>query len=191
MSKIDHSIFHGSTPESRQAAIDDAYGHCPECSSSLTIKSSRNGPFLGCSSYPNCEYTKPLKSAVTNETLKVIDGSSCPECSENLAIKKGRFGLYIGCTGFPVCHHIESINQSTDSEVSCPSCGKGTLTSRTNRQGKTFYSCTQYPKCKYVVNAKPVAGTCNVCGWGLLLEKKTQQKTVNVCALKSCSAEQN
>ena len=33
---------------------------CPECSNKLVKRQGRNGPFLGCSGYPNCHFTQKL-----------------------------------------------------------------------------------------------------------------------------------
>jgi DNA topoisomerase-1 len=51
-----------------QAMIREAYdvAHldstpCPECGGKLTVKSGRFGPFIACTNYPECRYTKPLK----------------------------------------------------------------------------------------------------------------------------------
>ncbi len=33
---------------------------CDECGSKMVIRTSRNGPFLGCSAFPKCKTTKPL-----------------------------------------------------------------------------------------------------------------------------------
>src|SRR5579864_3394036 len=43
--------------------------HCPTCAGGrLTLKLSKFGPFIGCSNYPECRYTRPLSVAA--------DGSS-------------------------------------------------------------------------------------------------------------------
>ena len=38
----------------------DARRSCPKCRSQLVRKEGRNGPFLGCSSYPDCQHTESL-----------------------------------------------------------------------------------------------------------------------------------
>ncbi|MFQ3236205.1 MAG: putative DNA topoisomerase, partial [Paraglaciecola sp.] len=55
MSKIDHSLF--ATQESTYA--EDA-GPCQQCGAKLKIRRGKNGPFIGCSDYPACDFSKPL-----------------------------------------------------------------------------------------------------------------------------------
>ncbi len=33
---------------------------CPKCGSKLKLRNGKHGPFFGCSSYPNCQYTKSI-----------------------------------------------------------------------------------------------------------------------------------
>lgn len=166
MSKIDHSLF-----SAHEHALEHTFGDCPECGSHLHIRNSKSGPFIGCSAYPECTFSKPLHDQQTT-TLKEIAGALCPKCGHTLAIKKGRYGMFIGCTDFPQCHYIEPIKKQEDTHFLCPQCKTGHIIERTNKYGKRFYACNHYPKCKYVVNFPPVAGSCPDCGWALLIAKK-------------------
>ena len=126
------------------------------------IRNSKSGPFLGCASYPKCDFIRPLAHHDSNE-IKILEDSECPECSKPLVVKNGRYGMFIGCTGYPECHYIASEHDDTPSEepvVGCPKCKKGHLVSRSNKFGKVFYSCDCYPSCKYTLNHKPVAQAC-------------------------------
>ena len=166
MSKIDHSLF-----SAHEHALEQQYGQCPDCGKDLHVRNSKNGPFIGCSGYPECHYAKPLHDTQTT-VLKVIEDSHCPECGSTMAIKKGRYGMFIGCTNFPECHHIEGTKAQQDTLVDCPKCKEGHLIDRTNKYGKRFFACNRYPDCRYVVNFPPVSGSCPECGWGLLIDKK-------------------
>lgn len=170
MSKIDHSLF-----SAHEHALADTLGDCPECGKSLHIRNSKAGPFVGCTGYPDCHFSKPLHDTQTT-VLKVMDGSHCPECNSPMALKKGRYGMFIGCTQFPECHHIEPIKQQEDTKVTCPKCQRGHLIERTNKYGKRFFSCNDYPDCRYVLNFPPVQATCPECGWRVLIDKKGQQQ---------------
>ena len=164
MSKIDHSLFDGP-----QANAES----CPQCGSALHIRNSKSGPFIGCTAYPQCSYSKPLHDNQTT-VLKEIDGTQCPQCGAGMAIKKGRYGMFIGCTNYPDCHHIEPIKEQEDTQISCPKCQSGHIIERTNKYGKQFFACDNYPKCRYVVNSQPVAEECPSCGWAMLIKKKGQ-----------------
>ena len=69
---------------------------CPKCSSSLTVRYSRFGKFLACSSYPKCKFTKPF--------LKFVEGKACPEDSGRIVVRftKSRKKFY-GCENYPKC----------------------------------------------------------------------------------------
>ena len=180
MSKIDHSLF-----SAHEHALEDAFGPCPECGAKLQMRRGKSGAFVGCSDYPKCHYAKPLQETESTE-LKQIDGSACPECGSVLCIKKGRYGLFIGCSNFPECHHIEPLKHQDDTKVDCPQCRSGHLMKRTNKFGKTFFSCSAFPKCKYAVNSPPVVHTCPQCEWPIMLEKKTAQGRTLQCPQRSC-----
>ena len=168
MSKIDHSLF-----SAHEHALEQQYGQCPDCGKDLHVRNSKNGPFIGCSGYPECHYAKPLHDTQTT-VLKVIEDSHCPECGSTMAIKKGRYGMFIGCTNFPECHHIEGTKAQQDTLVDCPKCKEGHLIDRTNKYGKRFFACNRYPQCRYVVNFAPVPEPCPACGWAIMVDKKGQ-----------------
>lgn len=177
MSKIDSSLFNASGQD---------LGACPECGNALHIRNSKTGPFIGCSAYPACAFSKPLQDHQTT-VLKEINGTHCPQCDSTLAIKKGRFGMFIGCTNFPECHHIEPIKEQEDTHLSCPQCKTGHIIERTNKYGKRFFACDNYPKCRYVLNSQPVAGPCPECGWELLIQKKDKL----CCPQPNCDYQQD
>jgi putative DNA topoisomerase len=171
-------------------ALEKEFQVCPKCGSEIVIKNSKSGKFFGCASYPECDFTRAI---VEHERVedKVLVGSECPKCSCELAVKSGRYGMFIGCTNYPECSHIEESQQHHNSDVACPQCQKkgkkGELQERTNRFGKTFYSCDQYPKCKYVVNFKPIEEKCPECQWSILVERKMASGNVIICPEKKCT----
>jgi putative DNA topoisomerase len=180
MSKIDHSLF-----SANEHASEQAFGLCPQCEANLQVRNGKSGAFLGCSEYPQCDFSKPLHE-YENADIKVIEGSACPLCECELVIKKGRFGLFIGCSDFPSCHYIESNKKGQVTQLSCPSCEKGQLTKRTNKFGKSFYACDNFPKCKYIVNLPPVAHKCPECQWPIMQEKQGSAGVEWLCPQKQC-----
>jgi DNA topoisomerase-1 len=42
---------------------------CEECDALMVIRTARSGPFLGCSRYPKCRFSKPLPDGETADTL--------------------------------------------------------------------------------------------------------------------------
>ncbi|CAH0532279.1 DNA topoisomerase 1 [Vibrio stylophorae] len=159
---------------------------CPQCGGALQFRQSKHGPFLGCEHYPQCDYIQPLHGQ-DGQIIKELD-VPCPACAHPLVLRRGRYGMFIGCSQFPECQHIEPIDKPDETHLACPECGRGELLQRKSRHGKAFYACNQYPKCRFAVNQKPVAGRCQQCGFGLLVEKKTAAGIKLVCAERRCGA---
>jgi DNA topoisomerase-1 len=174
-----------SRKEVTQEEIDEK---CPQCDKPLAIRLGRRGRFIGCTGYPDCDYTRNLgdDKGAKNEP-QVVEGRTCPECGSALLIREGRYGKFIGCSGYPDCKHIEPLEQPTDTGVTCPKCNKGTLLRRKSRRGKIFYSCSTYPDCDYAVWNEPLDEPCPDCGWPILTIKTTKRKgTEKVCPQKEC-----
>jgi DNA topoisomerase-1 len=129
---------------------------CPTCGGKLTVKSGRFGPFVACSNYPECRYTKPLKGdkAPDKPTDEV-----CKECGAPMVIKAGRYGEFLACTQYPKCKHTRPIPLG----VKCPKCG-GELAQRRTRRGRSFYGCSNYPECDFSTWHRPVPDRCTECG---------------------------
>ncbi|MGB1200033.1 MAG: topoisomerase DNA-binding C4 zinc finger domain-containing protein [Cognaticolwellia aestuarii] len=180
MSKSGDSLF-----SQHEHALEKEHSVCPECGGELSIKRGKSGAFIGCNSYPNCQYTRPLVEQKKVED-RVLTGSECPKCGHELAVKHGRYGMFIGCTNYPQCQHIEHQENETLKEINCPSCQSGQLQERNSRQGKTFYACNAYPKCKFAVNHQPVAGECSTCGFALLVKRHMAAGEKLQCANKKC-----
>src|SRR5260370_42425448 len=62
-----------------------------------------------------------------------------------------------------------------------PKCGDGDIGERKARRGNLFYGCTNYPKCDFTSNAKPVPEKCPECGSPYLLEKTRTTGVYLVC----------
>ncbi len=167
-----------------QEALDEA---CPKCGKPLSIRLGRRGKFIGCTAYPDCDYTRNLDDKPGLVEPEIVEGRSCPLCDNPLVIKAGRYGKFIGCSNYPNCKHIEPLEKPADTGVECPLCHAGTLLKRKSRYGKIFYSCATYPKCTYAVWNEPVAEPCPKCQWPLLTLKTTKRRgTEKVCPQKEC-----
>jgi putative DNA topoisomerase len=184
MSNSDQPLF-----KQHEQALKNSKELCPECGAKLAIRHSKSGAFFACSAYPTCQYTRAV---VEHEKIedKVLPGTQCPQCDNPLAVKQGRYGMFIGCTNFPECHHIEETHQHDAVGVACPKCQKSELLEKTNRFGKIFFSCNNYPKCKYVLNYQPVAQTCCKCQWPVLVKRTMANGDVLICPEKKCGHKQ-
>jgi DNA topoisomerase-1 len=168
-----------------QEIIDE---RCPKCGGQLSKRLGRNGLFIGCTNYPECDYTRDLKAdSAEQQEPEIVEGRSCPECGSALAVKRGRYGKFIGCTAYPKCKFIEPLEKPEDTGVTCPKCHQGTLQKKKSRRGKVFYSCSAYPKCDYAVWNEPLSEACPQCGWPVLTLKITKSKGAEkVCPQKQC-----
>jgi len=168
-----------------QEAIDEK---CPKCGAQLAIRLGRRGRFIGCTAYPDCDYTRDVsESREEAEQPEVIEGRKCPECSSDLIVRKGRYGKFIGCSGYPECRYIEPLEKPEDTGVRCPECKTGTMLKRKSRAGKIFYSCSRYPDCSYAVWNPPLNEPCPSCGWPMLTIKTTKRHGAQkACPQKEC-----
>ncbi|MCF6218270.1 MAG: type I DNA topoisomerase [Gammaproteobacteria bacterium] len=160
---------------------------CPKCDKPLSKRLGRRGTFIGCSGYPECDYTRSLDGEEGGNTPEVVEGRTCPSCDAPLFIRQGRYGKFIGCSAYPKCKHLEPIEKPAETGVACPECGKGQMLMRKSRYGKIFYSCSSYPDCKYAVWNEPVDEACPDCGWPILTLKTTKRKGAEkICPQKEC-----
>lgn len=165
-----------------QEQLDEA---CPKCGNPLSIRLGKRGRFVGCTTYPDCDFTRSLNEEAEPEA-EAMD-KSCPECQKPLQIKQGKYGKFIGCSGYPDCKHIEPLEKPQDTKVECPECKQGTILKRKSRYGKIFYSCARYPDCKYAIWNEPINQPCPTCEWPITTIKVTKRKgTERVCPQKEC-----
>ena len=169
-------------------AMDEA---CPKCGKPLNLRLGKRGRFIGCSGYPECDYTRNANETEAERAAapgpEILEGRVCPKCESALVLKSGPYGKFIGCSNYPKCRFIEPLEKPKDSGVECPECKKGSLIERKSRYGKLFYSCNTYPDCKYAVWNPPVNEPCPKCKWPLLTIKITKRRgTEKVCAQKEC-----
>lgn len=165
--------------------LDEA---CPQCGKPLLIRLGKRGRFIGCSGYPDCDYTKPLDGdASENVAQEIVEGRTCPLCEGSLHIKAGPYGRFIGCGNYPNCKFIEPLERPSETDVTCPQCNQSKIVKRKTRRGKFFYACSGYPKCKYALWYEPINKSCPQCKWPILMIKETKRKGRElVCPQKEC-----
>lgn len=139
---------------------------CPKCQQGqLVIKFGRNGEFLACNRYPDCEFTGDFHR--DEDGRVVINAASAPEmsdvmcnlCGKPMIMKKSRFGPFLGCSGYPECTNTRRLGKDgkpvplpEPTGVACPKCQQGELMQRRGKFGRPFYGCNRYPKCDYLTN---------------------------------------
>jgi DNA topoisomerase-1 len=170
---------------------------CPECGKPLHIKVGKNGHFLACSGYPDCnysrDYTRDEKGNIQPVEIssEVVVDKSCDKCGQPMVVKRGRFGEFLACSAYPQCKNTQSLNSNGANHkigIKCPEndCD-GDIVERKSKRGKTFYGCSRYPKCEFATWDKPVARDCPQCGAKILAEKTTKkQGAFLICLSKEC-----
>lgn len=160
---------------------------CPKCSKPLSVRLGKRGRFVGCSGYPECDYTRNLSGDTEDSTPQTIEGRVCPECESPLLVRHGKYGKFIGCSSYPKCKHIESMEEPEGTKVDCPKCKAGQIVKRKSKRGKVFFSCNKYPDCDYALWYQPINEPCPQCQWPILMVKTTKTKgDEKVCPQKEC-----
>jgi DNA topoisomerase-1 len=85
----------------------------------------------------------------------------CPDCGRPMVLKMGRYGKFLSCSGYPECK--KTMPYLVKTGVPCPECGKE-LVERINKKKRVFYGCSDFPKCKFAINRKPIPQPCPQCG---------------------------
>ncbi len=115
---------------------------CPKCGKPLVYrKNKKNETFVGCSGYPDCDYSTFDENSKT--------GEKCPDCGHELIERRSKRGQkFIGCSNYPACTYIKKDPPRYTGE-NCPECGQP-LVIRKSRYGKDFVACSGFPKCRYI-----------------------------------------
>ena len=158
---------------------------CDKCGNPMVIKWGRHGRFIACTGYPECKNTKPLEQeggGSNGQGSSVQEtGETCEKCGSPMVLKAGKFGRFLACSKYPECKTTKPISTG----IKCPDDG-GEIVERSTRKGKLFYSCGNYPKCKFATWYKPVNKKCPDCDAAFLVEKRTKQGEYLTCLKKDC-----
>ena len=163
---------------------------CPECNGEMVFKLSKNGKFMSCANFPDCQGARKEDGNIIEPPKEI--GEKCPKCGEpssrskqepgKLVMREGRFGMFISCNRYPKCKYIKQDNTLNSTGVKCTECKDGELIERHGRFG-AFYSCSNYPDCKLAIKAKPTGSLCPMCKSLMMEGTKTIPER---CSDKSC-----
>jgi len=139
---------------------------CEKCGKPMVIRLGRNGQFLACTGYPDCDGTSDITpelatkyglAAPAGPAAPEVPEEACEKCGKPMAVKRGRFGYFLACTGYPECRNAKKIVMGDGKvaavadvplEEKCPECGNH-LVIKHGRFGQ-FTACSNYPSCKFV-----------------------------------------
>ncbi len=154
---------------------------CKKCKAIMLKRYGRNGLFLGCSKYPECDHTEELEPLDEPE-----DAPECPLCGTTpMNLRRGQWGPFWACPNYPDCRGIVKadpkgipVPPDVPLEEKCPTCGKHYV-KRHGRYGE-FVCCVDYPTCKTV--KKEILGVpCPKCGGDLSPRKSRFGKIFYGC----------
>ena len=166
-----------NTPEAQGAEAEEEF--CENCGRVMVLRNGPFGQFMACPGYnedPPCKTIRKLTQKQQQKPAVPLN-ENCPKCGMQLVLRTGQYGEFVSCSGYPNCKYIKQ----NLTGVTCPTCGKGDIAERKARRGNIFYGCTNYPKCDFTSNYKPVPQKCPECGSAYLLEKTLKSGVYLVC----------
>ncbi|MCR5080938.1 MAG: type I DNA topoisomerase [Treponema sp.] len=124
------------------------------------------------------EKQESLKGTLDEPTDEV-----CEKCGKPMVKKLGRFGYFLACSGFPECHNTKSVPLAK-----CPreGCDGHIVERKTKGRGKSFFGCTNYPKCNFISHFKPIDVYCPKCGWFLVEKYDKKNGSYKNCINPDC-----
>jgi len=133
-------------------------------------------------------FSSDLEKGNKAQKIKMPDIESdeiCDKCGRKMLIKNGRFGKFLACSGFPICKNTKPFLDKIG--VSCPEedCS-GEIIRKKTKKSRTFYGCSNYPKCSFVVWNKPINKKCPQCNHILVLSKNKKSGFYYKCSNSAC-----
>jgi len=84
----------------------------------------------------------------------------CPLCEKDLIIRMSRYGKFYACTGFPACKYTAPLDPKERGEQEelgpCSKCETGRIVRRRTKKGRTFWGCSNWPKCDWASWQNPI-----------------------------------
>ncbi len=139
-----------------KAETEPAPHECAKCGAGTMYRFGRNGRFLSCATYPDCDYAAPI-DADGNPMEPELTNIACPICESGMTLRSGRFGKFLGCVNYPECKGILNLDPKKGTiklpktpplltDLPCPKCDTP-LNMRDSKRG-FWLSCSKFPKCR-------------------------------------------
>lgn len=132
---------------------------CPRDGAELVYRFGKNGRFLSCSNYPDCNYACPVDSQGKPRPVEYVD-VRCPKTGRPMVYRTGRFGPFIATDlaegespedglilnidkkGYVVAPSVPPLK----TDLPCPTC-ESPLNLRSGLRGP-WLGCSRFPKCR-------------------------------------------
>ncbi|MCH2152672.1 MAG: DNA topoisomerase [Phycisphaerales bacterium] len=137
-----------------RAEITPADYACPECGARTAYRLGRNGKFLSCSTYPDCDFATTIDRKGKPLLQQTVD-VACSEGSD-MVLRNGRFGPFIASVQYPEVKYVVNLDKNggikypsippLKTELPCGKCDR-TLNLRNGKRGP-WLGCSGFPKCR-------------------------------------------
>ena len=138
-----------------KAEVQPSIYKCPKCGAPTSYRFGKNGRFLSCTRYPECDYAAPITRdgrPMLPERVDVI----CPEDGSDMELRSSRFGPFLVSVNYPKVKFTINLDKreqikyptppALEVDVPCPKCGAA-LNLRSGRRGP-WLGCSKFPKCR-------------------------------------------
>ncbi|PIR93093.1 type I DNA topoisomerase [Candidatus Falkowbacteria bacterium CG10_big_fil_rev_8_21_14_0_10_43_10] len=131
------------------------------------------------------------------ELTEEATDEKCDQCGSPMIIKMGRFGKFLACSNFPDCKNTKQFTGGDkdrdgrkDSEelkkfakkyegIKCAKCGSD-MVAKIGKYGP-FIACSNYPKCKNILDTNGTGIACPQCGKGEITKKRGRRGIFYAC----------
>ncbi len=138
-----------------KAELVPAIYACPKCGSRTAYRFGKNGRFLSCTAYPECEFACPIDREGRPQLAQKID-LLCPVDGSPMVLRTGRFGDFLTSEN-PKTKFILNLDKKKRTlkfpappplltELKCPKCD-APLNLREGKRGP-WLGCSRFPKCR-------------------------------------------
>lgn len=115
----------------------------------------------------------------------------CEKCGRKMVVKSSRFGKFLACPGYPECKNTKPMPED-DIKQPCPKCGAKLVKRVKRNTNKSFYGCSNYPKCDFAAPGLPTGDVCTECGSYILRGFKGRKYCMNgECPTRKKTNEKN
>ncbi|QYU68358.1 topoisomerase DNA-binding C4 zinc finger domain-containing protein [Leptolyngbya sp. 15MV] len=143
-----------------KAELTPAPYDCPQCGAKTVYRFGKNGRFLSCARYPDCNYASPVdREGKPRPAAEAVD-VACPKCGSPMTLRTGRFGRFLGCSRYGdkknPCDGILNVDAKGKvvapsppalvTDLPCPAC-QSPLNLRSGLRGP-WLGCSRFPKCR-------------------------------------------
>ncbi|MCA8967680.1 MAG: topoisomerase DNA-binding C4 zinc finger domain-containing protein, partial [Planctomycetes bacterium] len=138
-----------------KAEVQPAIYACPKCGSRTCYRFGKNGRFLSCTAYPECDYAAPIDREGKPLLPEMVD-IVCPEDGSSMELRSSRFGPFIASSRYPETKFVINLDKKgliklptpppLVTDIKCEKCS-APLNLRMGKRGP-WLGCSRFPKCR-------------------------------------------